>query len=123
MFTKATKRAVKARVALDGPTGSGKTWTALTWAKVLGKRTALVDTERGSASLYSDHFDFDVLEMTPPYEPKRLIEALNAAEADGYDVVIVDRLSTSPTRRGSGRRATASPAGRSPRPSCATSST
>jgi hypothetical protein len=93
MFTKATKRAVKARVALDGPTGSGKTWTALTWAKVLGKRTALVDTERGSASLYSDHFDFDVLEMTPPYEPKRLIEALNAAEADGYDVVIVDSLS------------------------------
>lgn len=93
MFQKATKRAVKARVALDGPTGAGKTWTALTWATVLGKRIAVVDTERGSASLYSDRFDFDVLEMTPPYEPKRLVEALNAAEADGYDVVIVDSLS------------------------------
>ena len=93
VFQKATKRAVKARVALDGPTGSGKTWTALTWATVLGKRIALIDTERGSASLYSDHFDFDVLEMTPPYEPQRLVEALVAAEKEGYEVVVIDSLS------------------------------
>lgn len=93
MFVKATKRTAKARVALAGPTGSGKTWTALIWATTLGKKIAFVDTERGSASLYSDHFTFDVLEMTPPYEPKRLVDALKAAEADGYDVIVADSLS------------------------------
>ncbi len=93
VFQKATKRAIKARVAFEGPTGSGKTWTALVWAAELGKRIALIDTERGSASLYSDSFDFDVLEMSPPYGPERLITALKDAEQAGYDVVIIDSLS------------------------------
>lgn len=93
MFTKATKQQLKGRLALAGPTGSGKTWTALEWAAVLGKRVALIDTERGSAQLYSHRFDFDVLTMQPPFEPERLVAALNAAEAEGYDVVIVDSLS------------------------------
>jgi hypothetical protein len=58
------------------PPGSGKTYTALTWAAALGKTIALIDTERGSASLYADLFDFDVLDLAPPYHPHRLIEAL-----------------------------------------------
>lgn len=93
MFTKATKRAVKARVGLDGPTGSGKTFTALQWASVFGKKVALIDSERGSASLYADRYDFDVLEMSPPYEPERLVQALQEAEKEGYDVVVIDSLS------------------------------
>jgi hypothetical protein len=93
MFQKATKKSVKARVGLEGPTGAGKSFTALQCGTALGERVAVIDTERGSASLYSDRFDFDVLEMAPPYEPQRLIEALEAAEKEGYDVVIVDSLS------------------------------
>lgn len=91
-FQKATKRQVKARVALDGPSGSGKTFTALTWAAVLGQRTAVIDTERGSASLYSDQFDFDVVEMAPPYDPHQVVALLKEAERAGYDVVILDSL-------------------------------
>lgn len=93
MFQKATKSQLKARVALDGPSGSGKTFTALTWASVLGDRIAVVDTERGSASLYSDRFAFDTVRIAPPYDPVRLIEAFQAAEKEGYDAVIVDSLS------------------------------
>lgn len=93
MFTKATKAQAKARVALDGPTGAGKTWNALVWATVLGDRVAMVDTERGSASLYAPHFDFDTLTMSPPYDPARLIEAVKAADAEGYDVFVIDSLS------------------------------
>lgn len=92
-FSKATKRAARARVCLDGPSGAGKTFTALIWAAILGARIALIDTERGSASLYSDRFDFDVLEMSPPYDPNRLAQALVAAAAQNYDVIVVDSAS------------------------------
>lgn len=95
LFVPATKAEAKARVAVTGPSGSGKTYTSLTWATVLadGGQIAVVDTERGSAKLYADRFKFDVLTMTPPFHPERLIEAFKAAEAAGYSVVVVDSLS------------------------------
>ena len=91
-FTKATKKKAKGRIALDGPSGSGKTFTALTMATVLGERIAVIDTEHGSASKYADLFSFDALDLDR-YAPSVLIEALGAAAAQGYDVVIVDSLS------------------------------
>ncbi len=94
-FQKATRTQLRARVALDGPSGAGKTWTALEWATVLaaGGTVAVIDTERGSAALYSDRFDFDVVAMEPPYEPARLVELLKTAQAHGYAAVVVDSLS------------------------------
>ena len=92
-FQRATKRNVRARIAFDGPSGAGKTWTSLEWAKVLGQKIAVVDTERASASLYSDRFEFDVLEISPPFHPDRLIDAIRTAEKAGYEVLIIDSLS------------------------------
>lgn len=92
-FAKATKSQSRLRMALVGVSGSGKTVTALRIAKGLGKKIALIDTERGSASKYAGEFvDFDVLELDT-YAPKTFIAALLAAEAAGYDVCIVDSLS------------------------------
>jgi hypothetical protein len=65
----------------------------LTFAQAFGKRTAVVDTERGSASLYADTFDFDVIELSPPFHPDRLAELIRAAEKDGYDTLIADSMS------------------------------
>src|SRR5260364_9396 len=48
-------------LALTGPSGSGKTYSALLLAKGIGGRIAVIDTEHGSASLYADVLDFDVL--------------------------------------------------------------
>lgn len=93
MFRKATKTQSRLRMALYGVSGSGKTYTALAIAAGLGGRVALIDTERGSASKYANLFAFDVLEMQPPYAPARYVEAIKAAEAEGYDIVIVDSLS------------------------------
>lgn len=95
MFRKATRATARARVAFEGPSGSGKTWTGLQWATTLaeGKPIAFIDTERGSASLYAKHFEFDVLEMTPPYHPDRLIEAIKTADREGYGVVMIDSIS------------------------------
>lgn len=93
MFAKATKKKQKARVALIGAAGSGKTYTALTLAKYLGQRIAVIDTERGSASKYSgDVVDFDVCEPEA-FSPRAYVQALRGAADEGYDVVVIDSLS------------------------------
>ena len=94
LFTKAVKAEAKARIAVTGPSGSGKTYSALMWATTLaeGGKIAVIDTERDSAKLYADRFDFDSLTMSAPYHPNRLIEALKAAETEGYACVVIDSL-------------------------------
>lgn len=100
-FEKATRKKARLRLALTGPSGSGKTMAALMIAKGLGGRTAVLDTEHGSASLYAEpmtlangmQFDppeFDSLELSAPYSPERYIAAIRAAEAAGYDTLIID---------------------------------
>lgn len=94
MFAPATKRQAKLRLALAGPAGSGKTFTALVLASSLaeGGRVAVVDTEHGSASKYADRWSFDVLELDD-FSPDHYIEAIRAAEASGYAVLVIDSLS------------------------------
>lgn len=91
-FEKAMRKKAKLRLALTGPSGSGKTYSALLVAKGIGGRIAVLDTEKGSASLYSDVADFDVLEMDPPFAPERFIEAITAAEQAGYDTLVLDSI-------------------------------
>lgn len=92
-FQKAERKKAKLRLAITGPSGSGKTWGALQIAKGLGGKIAVIDTERGSASLYTHLADFDVLELGAPYTPERFIEAIHAAEGAGYEVLIIDSAS------------------------------
>jgi len=93
-FKRATKAAAKLRLGLIGPAGSGKTYTALRIAHGLGGRIAVVDTERGSASLYAGErgIDFDVNELDT-YEVERFIDAIKDAAAGGYSTIIIDSLS------------------------------
>jgi len=91
-FQKATKKSARLRMALMGVAGSGKTYTALNIAQHLGGPVALIDTERGSASKYSDVFEFDVLELES-FSPQMYIDAIKAAEEAGYKVLIIDSLS------------------------------
>jgi hypothetical protein len=93
MFAKANKRKLKLRILLEGIAGCGKTFSALTLAQGMGKKIAVIDTEKGSASLYSDLFNFDVCELAPPYNPERFIDAIECAEKEGYDVIIIDSIS------------------------------
>lgn len=91
-FKRATKEQAKLRLALIGPPGSGKTYTALKIARELGSRIAVIDSERGSAAKYADEFQFDhdVLEI---FSPNRYMAAINEAWRDGYNVLIIDSLS------------------------------
>lgn len=108
-FKKAVKFESKGRVALVGPAGSGKSFTALVIARMLvgpeGK-IAAVDTEHGSLSKYAhtkacggpgvcedpSHFDFDVVELSS-FSPENFMAALKAAESAGYDAFLADSLS------------------------------
>lgn len=91
-FSKATRQQAKARIMLEGASGSGKTTAALMLAKGLGGKIAVIDTENRSASLYSDMTDFDVLDLQPPYEPERYVEAITEAEQAGYDIIVLDSI-------------------------------
>ncbi len=94
MFQKATKKQKKLRMSLAGPAGSGKTYTALAISTALaqGGKIALIDTERGSASLYSDRFNFDVSELDS-FNPENYIKGIAEAGEAGYSVLIIDSLS------------------------------
>jgi hypothetical protein len=93
-FQKAVKGKKPLRLILGGPSSSGKSYTALEFAKFLstktGKRTAALDTEHGRLSLYADKYEFDVLEVEPPFHPNRMIELIHLAEDAGYGQFIID---------------------------------
>lgn len=91
-FRKATKFDSKLRMAIAGPAGAGKTWTALTIATGIGGSIALIDTEHGSASKYADRFNFDSQELTN-FNPNNYSAAIREAEQGGYAVLIIDSLS------------------------------
>lgn len=93
-FQKAVKTQVKLRLALDGPSGSGKTYTALIAAKALANsgKIAVIDTERGSAALYSDLFEFDTVTLED-FNPKNYCDMIEIAEQSGYAVIVIDSLS------------------------------
>lgn len=91
-FVKAVRKQAKLRLALTGPSGSGKTYSAILMAKGLGGNVAVIDTEHGSASLYCDLAEFDVMELAAPYSPERYIAAIHEAEKGGYDTLVIDSI-------------------------------
>ena len=92
MFQKATKTQARLRLALCGPSGAGKTYSSLELARHLGKTTAVIDTEHGSASKYADRFDFDVCNLVD-FHPSKYMEAIHSAGQAGYEVIVLDSLS------------------------------
>jgi hypothetical protein len=54
---------------------------------------AVIDTEAGRAKHYADRFRFDHGDLTPPFSPERYAEAIAAADAARYPVIVVDSMS------------------------------
>lgn len=101
MFTEATREQLKLRMALDGLSGSGKTYTAMRAAFALvapGKTVGVIDTEHKAASKYvgasPDGFPwkFKVCELQH-FAPSNYVMAIQAAADAGYDVLVIDSLS------------------------------
>lgn len=100
MFKKAVKKNLYARIALLGPTGSGKTYTALRWAYALADtgKVACLDTEHGSLSKYAGlkvdgkEWRPDVIELES-FSPEMYMNGIKIAEKMGYEVLVIDSLS------------------------------
>jgi hypothetical protein len=94
-FRPAIRADVNLLIGLAGGTGSGKTFTGMRLATGMsgGARFAVIDTENGRASHYADQFAFDVAELHAPFTPEAYADAILAADAAGYPVVMVDSMS------------------------------
>ena len=96
MELKQSKRQnVKLRLGISGPSGFGKTHSALLLAYGMTQdwnKVAVIDTENSSASLYSDLGNFNVLDLSAPYSPERYIEAIEVCEKAGIEVIIIDSI-------------------------------
>ena len=101
-FKPSAKRRRPARVALCGPTGSGKSLTSMMALRLLcggdlnedgSYKWGVIDTERDSALDYANEFDFAHASLYAPYSPQRYIERIEAATDAGLQGLMVDSLS------------------------------
>ena len=93
---KAKRHQVKLRIGLSGPSGFGKTYSALLMAYGITNdwnKIALIDTENKSASLYSHLGDFNVLSLEEPFTPERYLQAIKLCEDSAIEVIIIDSIS------------------------------
>ncbi len=93
---KSNRKQAKMKLAIAGPSGAGKTMSALLLAYGLTSKwraIAVLDTEYGSSDLYSDLGEYNVIPMEAPYTPESYIAAIDLAEKEGMEVLVIDSLS------------------------------
>ena len=95
-FVKAKKEQVWLKVLLSGPSGSGKSYSALRVAKGIadqcGSRIAYIGTEGSRDLYYASDFDFDLLQLEEPYTIDKYTDAIDEAVEAGYKVCIIDSM-------------------------------
>lgn len=93
----AVRESVPLLLGLIGPSGTGKTFSALRLAtgiqRVSGGDIVVIDTESRRALHYADQFKFKHLAFGAPFGPLRYLAAIDAAVESGAKVVIVDSMS------------------------------
>jgi AAA domain len=94
---KSARKRAKMKMALQGPSGSGKSYSSLLIANGLAggdmTKIAVIDSENGSANLYSHLGDFNVLQLKSPFSPERYIQAIEICEKADIEVIILDSIS------------------------------
>lgn len=92
---KVQRQKTKLRIGLSGASGFGKTYSSLLLARGMASswdKIAIIDTESKSASLYANLGEFNTLDLQAPFHPDRYIEAINACENAGMEIIIIDSI-------------------------------
>lgn len=105
-FAPAVRDRVSLLIAFGGASGSGKTLSALKTARGLAggddTKIAMIDTEAGRGKHYAvapgerpgpDRFAFQHADLRPPFTPEAYLEAIKAADAAEFAVILVDSFS------------------------------
>lgn len=95
-FRPATRDRIGLLFGLAGASGSGKTYSGMLLGQGIANgagKMYVIDTEAGRAKHYANIFKFMHGDFEPPFEPKRYVEAVRAAEADGANVTLIDSMS------------------------------
>lgn len=93
---KSSRSNSKIRLAFSGPSGSGKTFSALLCARGLTDNwedIAVIDSENGSADLYSHLGAYQVITLTAPLSPEKYIQAIEVCEQANVKVIVIDSIS------------------------------
>jgi len=95
---KSERKKAKIKMALQGPSGAGKTMSSILIAQSLSnndfKKVVVIDTENSSADLYSHLGDYNVITLGPPYLPENYEKAIDIALDAGMECIILDSLSS-----------------------------
>jgi len=91
---KAQRKQAKIKMALQGASGTGKTYSALLLASGITdyNKIAVIDTENHSADLYAHLGEYNVLQLSKPFTPERYIKAIEVCETAEMDVIIIDSI-------------------------------
>jgi hypothetical protein len=87
---------LKARIALQGAAGSGKSYTALLLAYGLCesyKNVAVIETCHRAIAHYQFFGEFQTINIQAPYHTEKFLDALEQCAASGAKVIILDTLS------------------------------
>jgi len=93
----ATRERVPLLVGVYGPSGTGKTYSALRLAtgmqRVVGGDIYMVDTEARRALHYADKFKFRHVPFAAPFDPESYMGALEHCAKRGARVIVIDNMS------------------------------
>ena len=112
-FKKAKRSLARVKIAIGGVSGSGKTMSSLLMAYGLVKaehpqwsdadcwnHICIIDTENSSGSLYTGanvgtvHIgEYNTIEIQPPFEASKYVDAVHCAEEHDQSVIIIDSMS------------------------------
>lgn len=96
-FQKASRNKVWLKVLLSGPSGSGKSYSALRLATGVARkcdsRIAYIGTEGSRDRYYSNEFDYDLIQLQEPFSIDKYVSSIDMAIKEGYKVLIIDSLS------------------------------
>lgn len=92
-----TRSELKARIALQGASGSGKTYSALLLAQALCSDfsyVAVIETSYPAIDHYRYFSPFSIIPIQAPYHPEKFLDALEQCVTTGKEVIIIDSLSS-----------------------------